>query len=279
MSETALSTVPHVWVEEGVGWTGSRDVAAYFGKPHRQVLRDINKLEIGTDLCRSWFRPALYQDSYGREQPSVDMTKDGFTILAFGFTGAKALAFKKKYIETFNRMAEAIESGAVAQGIVTFDQLLAAIREFVAPLAVRHDHHDRAISVVADNVDKLSVTVDEMSERVGQIENKLNRGRRRIMPPTKEKHVWAISQMGGKCPGCRVNDVLNSDGTVSRLAEFDHFYASSMPSVDHTWLICRMACHDPLSSNRIPRGAREHAFNAYQEARRNLPRRQPGLFG
>lgn len=30
--------------------------------------------------------------------------KDGFTLLAMGFTGKKALAFKIDYIKAFNRM-------------------------------------------------------------------------------------------------------------------------------------------------------------------------------
>ncbi len=32
------------------------------------------------------------------------MTRDGFTLLAMGFTGAKALQWKLRYIEAFNRM-------------------------------------------------------------------------------------------------------------------------------------------------------------------------------
>lgn len=32
------------------------------------------------------------------------MTRDGFTLLAMGFTGKKALQFKLQYIEAFNRM-------------------------------------------------------------------------------------------------------------------------------------------------------------------------------
>ena len=32
------------------------------------------------------------------------MTRDGFTLLAMGFTGAKALEFKLKFIDAFNSM-------------------------------------------------------------------------------------------------------------------------------------------------------------------------------
>src|SRR3954451_5003971 len=70
----------------------SRDVAEVFEKEHADVLRDIEALDISPDLGRSWFRPVTTLDSYGREQPSYDMTRDGFSLLVFGWTGERALA-------------------------------------------------------------------------------------------------------------------------------------------------------------------------------------------
>ena len=37
------------------------------------------------------------------------MNRDGFTLLAMGFTGQKALQFKLKYIEAFNLMEKEIQ--------------------------------------------------------------------------------------------------------------------------------------------------------------------------
>ncbi|EPI20104.1 phage regulatory protein Rha, partial [Enterococcus faecalis] len=39
----------------------------------------------------------------------VIMNRDGFTLLAMGFTGQKALQFKLKYIEAFNQMEKEIQ--------------------------------------------------------------------------------------------------------------------------------------------------------------------------
>lgn len=39
-----------------------------------------------------------------RQSRAYDMTRDGFTLLAMGFTGKTALAFKVRYVEEFNRM-------------------------------------------------------------------------------------------------------------------------------------------------------------------------------
>lgn len=40
-------------------------------RPHADVLESIRSLEIDGDLHRSWFRPAIALDAYGREQPSI----------------------------------------------------------------------------------------------------------------------------------------------------------------------------------------------------------------
>jgi len=78
--------------DTGVPVVNSRDVAETFGKEHSKVLRDIRDLEIEPNLARSWFRQSSVSDSYGREQPSFDLTRDGFTLLVMGFTGERAMA-------------------------------------------------------------------------------------------------------------------------------------------------------------------------------------------
>lgn len=40
----------------------------------------------------------------GKEYLECFITRDGFSLLAMGFTGAKALKWKLKYIEAFNKM-------------------------------------------------------------------------------------------------------------------------------------------------------------------------------
>lgn len=61
------------------------------------------------------------QDSYGREQRAYLMNRDGFTLLAMGFTGKAALEWKLKYIAAFNEM----EKKLAEQPQLTRSQLLA----------------------------------------------------------------------------------------------------------------------------------------------------------
>lgn len=48
-------------------------------------------------------------DSYGRPRKTYFINRNGFVILAIGFTGKKAMDFKVKYIEAFNAMEKELK--------------------------------------------------------------------------------------------------------------------------------------------------------------------------
>lgn len=87
--------------------TSSLLVAETFGKEHQHVLRDIRNLLEG--LAKSGDTPMFAETTYVHEQnkqayPMFVMNRDGFTLLAMGFNGSKALEFKLEYIKAFNEM-------------------------------------------------------------------------------------------------------------------------------------------------------------------------------
>ncbi|APR28045.1 phage regulatory protein [Pediococcus acidilactici] len=88
--------------------TTSLQVAEVFGKNHRDVLRTIDDLKDVRNFTQM-FSEGSEPDSYGRDRRIYYMNRDGFTLLAMGFTGKKALGFKLKYIEAFNNMEKAIK--------------------------------------------------------------------------------------------------------------------------------------------------------------------------
>lgn len=95
---------PIVFTKDGEVFANSRDVATFFGKRHADVLRAIENLSCSTKFAERNFAFSTYDDATGRALRMCDMTKDGFSFLAMGFTGSKAAAFKEKYIEQFNAM-------------------------------------------------------------------------------------------------------------------------------------------------------------------------------
>ena len=70
----------------------------------RNVLRDIKEFIVDESFGLLNFEESSYINSQNKEQPEYLMTRDGFTLLAMGFTGAKAMQWKIKYAEAFNTM-------------------------------------------------------------------------------------------------------------------------------------------------------------------------------
>lgn len=70
----------------------SRQVAEDFEKMHKHVLRAIEgKISLNPILgSAKYFIESSYKDSTGRSNKEYLLTKDGFTFLVMGFTGAKA---------------------------------------------------------------------------------------------------------------------------------------------------------------------------------------------
>lgn len=96
---------PVVFTRDGEVFANSRDVAAFFGKNHSDVLRAIrNLVDAEPELGRRNFASFKINDLTGESTSHFDMDRDGFTLLAMGFTGTKALKWKLRYIEAFNAM-------------------------------------------------------------------------------------------------------------------------------------------------------------------------------
>lgn len=92
--------------------TTSLRVAEVFEKQHKHVIEAIElKIQSAENSAhyKKMFAEGSYKDSRGRNQKLYYLNKDGWTFIAFGFTGRKADEFKLKYIEAFNRMEEQIK--------------------------------------------------------------------------------------------------------------------------------------------------------------------------
>lgn len=86
----------------------SLQVAKAFGKDHDKVLRDIRNLPVSKNFHATNFGAMSTAIKVGngaiRLSPAYRLTRDGFMILAMGYTGVKAMALKEAYIAEFNRM-------------------------------------------------------------------------------------------------------------------------------------------------------------------------------
>ena len=109
----------------------SLDVAETFEKSHDHVIRDIKKLGCSEEFRLSNFGEIFYEDGYGRKQKAYAMTRDGFTLLAMGYTGEKAMKFKEAYIKQFNAMEKMLQGKLIERekGIAVRQSLTKALQQ------------------------------------------------------------------------------------------------------------------------------------------------------
>lgn len=104
----------HLQTENGQVVVRSWVVAERFGKEHKTVLRAIeNKITSFKENnlaqnCAQYFILSNYKDDSGKSNKEYLLTRDGFTFIVMGFTGAEADMWKLKYIEAFNKMEQAL---------------------------------------------------------------------------------------------------------------------------------------------------------------------------
>ena len=109
-----------VQVENEQVVTDSRKVGEVFDKPHKTVLRSIENIiteaknglsdNSAQNCAQSFFYETTYKDGSGKSNKMYLMNRDGFSLLVMGFTGAKAMQWKIKYIEAFNEMEKRLKA-------------------------------------------------------------------------------------------------------------------------------------------------------------------------
>lgn len=152
--------------------TNSLLVAETFGKEHRNVLRDIKNLIEG-GVLKNEQTPMFEETTYMSEQnkqiyPLYVMNQDGFTLLAMGFNGKKAMEFKLKYIEAFNAMKKQIEQSkpSVPQNYLEALKSLVKSEEEKQQLALENKQKDETIITISKANVELGNKITEMLPKV-----------------------------------------------------------------------------------------------------------------
>lgn len=144
--------------QNGQAVVSSRQVAENFGKRHDDVLKAIGVVLEGLpqncgDL--QMFYKSTYEHPQNKQiYPEYLMNRDGFTLLAMGFTGSDAMQWKLKYIQAFNEMEKQLHApsqmsqlemiAAMAQAAVANEKRLKEIGSTVTlikdTIVQRHDN-------------------------------------------------------------------------------------------------------------------------------------------
>lgn len=152
--------------------TNSKLVAEVFGKEHRNVVRDIKNLIEG-GVLKNEQTPMFEETTYINEQnkqsyPMFIMNQDGFTLLAMGFNGKKAMEFKLKYIEAFNAMKRQIEQSkpSVPQNYLEALKSLVKSEEEKQQLALENKQQQATILTISKENMELGSRITEMLPKV-----------------------------------------------------------------------------------------------------------------
>lgn len=104
-----MSNIIKILNQDGQLVVTSRQIAENFEKEHKHVLETIRNLVAENSAVKNMIIESSYENR-GKQYPEYLLTRDGFSLLVMGFTGAKALEWKLKYIEAFNKMEETLKN-------------------------------------------------------------------------------------------------------------------------------------------------------------------------
>lgn len=164
----------------GQKMVSSRDVAKNFEKEHKDVLRAVENIKAQNCALTSMFFESTYTAGTGKAYPMYLMNRDGFSLLAMGFTGSKAMEWKLKYIQAFNAMErklttpesdDMILSRAVLIANKKVEQLQSTNIKLVQENAKLKSASDYAHAVLMSD-EKL--TVKQIAQNYGMTSQKFN---------------------------------------------------------------------------------------------------------
>lgn len=198
--------------ENGEILASSREIADKFGKRNPDVNRAIENLTVQNSTVRKMFYKSTYKSSRGREETEYKMNRDGFSLLVMGFTGAKALEWKLKYIEAFNKMEQVLidqnQKALPSSYKEAIQQLLNQIEENEQLLEQNKQLEPKAI--IVDNMIKndsaVTTTIAERIKNTGTAKiwnRKMKSGEIKGTTITVLEYIHEFINNNGYCPSIR----------------------------------------------------------------------------
>lgn len=151
-----------VFVDNSKPVTDSLTVSEVFNKRHDRVLQDIRNIGCSEEFSLHHFVESTYQNGRGRETPKVILTEQGFTLLAMGYTGQKAMEFKEKYIQAFHDMRNEIDRKKVVP--LNDRQALVQSLRLVTELSDEMEEVKAEVKQIREAVEE-QITIDHGEQR------------------------------------------------------------------------------------------------------------------
>lgn len=162
MNDIILST------QNGEPVVSSRQIAESFGKEHKHVLDAVKNLVAENSAAKSMFHLSSFENR-GKKYPMYLMNRDGFSLLAMGFTGKEAVQWKLKYIAAFNAMEKQLaQRPPLSRSELMAQALIAAHDELENKNAQIAELTPKGIFADAVSASKQSILVGELAKLLCQ---------------------------------------------------------------------------------------------------------------
>lgn len=183
--------------------TTSLKIAESFEKSHKHVLESIDSIR-GRAAEKS--ANLFYQSEYIHPQNKQTyrmylINRDGFTLLAMGFKGKRALEFKLKYIEAFNQMEKQLRLTTPTTMVEALEIALIAAKEkealqielntknqVIGELKPKADYTDRILK------SKSLVTITQIAKDYGMSGRGMNKLLHEFGVQYKQSDQWLLYQ-------------------------------------------------------------------------------------
>lgn len=166
-----MDNLINIETKDGQLVVSSREVAKNFEKLHKDVLEAIERLIEGVAEKSAdpqndalLFIPSEYQHEQNKQwYKEYLLTRDGFSLLVMGFTGAKALEWKLKYIQAFNAMEKRLnddeELSPLLKVLINLERNQNKVQRELTEVSQRLDNMGDVIRLNRDNWRKHSKTL------------------------------------------------------------------------------------------------------------------------
>jgi len=180
----------------------SRQVAEKFGKEHKHVLDSVREILKAENSAVRFFQENMYKvEGNNKSYPEYLMNRDGFTLLAMGFTGKDALQWKLKYIAAFNKMEELLkEQEVIPKDLPAALRMAAEIAEKAQALQIENTQQKQIINemqpkasyydLILQNNTLMSIT--QIAKDYGMSAKKMNSLLHELGVQYKQGGIWFL---------------------------------------------------------------------------------------
>lgn len=162
----------------------SLQVAAAFGKEHKNVLADIRNTigKCSDEFTELNFQPSEYTDSTGRKLPMYVLSKDGLMMVTMGYITPEAMQIKEAYIARFNEMEEALRvrnnKPMLPEDYIAALRALADAEEEKKLALEQRDFYKRTKAQIGERREATAMnTASRLSKENGKLKDALGEGK------------------------------------------------------------------------------------------------------